>query len=157
MKIRIISIGKTADPALVELIEKYMSRIGRYASVSFEVVPGVKTHRNLPVEKQKAEEGERILRKLQPGEYIVLLDEKGKNYTSKKFASWLQNRFNTGGKSLCFIIGGPYGFSPSLYDRANAMVRLSDMTFSHQMIRLFFVEQLYRAFTIIRGEPYHHE
>ncbi|MGB7785401.1 MAG: 23S rRNA (pseudouridine(1915)-N(3))-methyltransferase RlmH [Salinimicrobium sp.] len=157
MTIKLLSIGKTDDSALQNLIDTYVNRLGHYNKFEFEVIPDLKRTRNLNFEQQKTMEGKLILEKLQPSDFLVLLDENGKQFSSEGFSEYIQKRLNSGMKQLIFVIGGPYGFSEEVYNRANSKVSLSKMTFSHQMVRLFFVEQLYRAFTILKNEPYHHK
>ena len=157
MKIKLLVVGKTDDKNLVQLIEKYQKRLQHYIKFQLEVIPDIKNSKNLSPHQQKEKEGELILSKLQNTDQLVLLDEKGKEYQSVNFATFLQKKMNTGIKQLVMVIGGPYGFSDMVYKKANGKLSLSKMTFSHQMIRLFIVEQLYRGFTILRNEPYHHE
>ena len=157
MKIVLIVVGKTAQPYLIEGIDEYVSRIKRYMPFELYVIPELKNTRNLTTEQQKNREGDAILKALQPGDYIVLLDEHGKEFRSIEFADWVEKKMHTVNKRLVFIIGGPYGFAPSVYAAAQEKISLSKMTFSHQMIRLIFVEQLYRAMTILNNGPYHHE
>lgn len=156
MKITLLAIGKTDDKKLISLTEMYQKRLQHYISFSFEVIPDVKKAKNLSEIQQKNLEGDEILKRMQASDVMILLDEKGKSYTSEGFSQLLQKKMNSGIKNLVFVIGGPYGFSEAVYQRANGKVALSAMTFSHQMIRLFFVEQLYRGFTILKNEPYHH-
>lgn len=156
MKITLIAIGKTDDARLVELIEQYCQRLGHYVNFELQIIPDVKKRKGHSTDQQKMAEGLHILERLTPSDQLVLLDEKGKSMSSVGFSSYLQKQMNSGLKRLVFVIGGPYGFSQEVYARANAKISLSAMTFSHQMVRLFFVEQLYRAFTILRNEPYHH-
>ncbi len=156
MKITLIAIGKTDNNNMLSLIDDYIKRLGYYTSFDMEVIPDIKNAKNLSESLQKQAEGNEILKRITNSETLILLDEKGKNYTSEKFSEFLQKKMNSGLKNLVFVIGGPYGFSEEIYDRANGKISLSSMTFSHQMVRLFFVEQLYRAFTILRNEPYHH-
>ncbi|MGA9271601.1 MAG: 23S rRNA (pseudouridine(1915)-N(3))-methyltransferase RlmH [Lutimonas sp.] len=157
MKIKILAVGKTDDKNLEILIGKYMKRLTHYLSVTLETLPDVKNSKNLSEREQKKLEGELILKKIQTTDQVVLLDEKGKEFRSVEFAKYLQKKMNAGTRNLILVIGGPYGFSEGLYQRANGKLSLSKMTMSHQMIRLFLVEQVYRAFTILRNEPYHHE
>ena len=157
MKIKLIAIGKTDHRNLQTMIDVYCKRIGYYISFSFEIIPDIKNSKNLSEEQQKKMEGNEILKKISPTDHIVLLDEKGKEYSSVDFSRFLQKKMNSGLKNLIFIIGGPYGFSNEVYTRANDKVSLSLMTFSHQMIRLLFTERLYRAFTILRNDHYHHK
>lgn len=155
MKMKLIAIGKTDEAFLVEGIEKYLKRLKHYVSFEIIVLNDVKTGKKLNIELQKEQEGRAILEKVQSNETLILLDENGKDFTSVGFANFLQKKLNAG-NNLVFVIGGPFGFSTEVYQRADAQLALSKLTFSHQMVRLFFVEQLYRAFTIIKGEKYHH-
>ena len=157
MKIKLLAIGKTDDKNLMKLIENYQNRLKHYIKFDFEVIPDLKNAKNLSELQQKEKEGELILAKTSPSDELVLLDDKGKHYTSVEFSNYLQKKMNAGIKQLVFVIGGPYGFSDAVYTAAKAKVSLSKMTFSHQMIRLFVVEQVYRGFTILKNEPYHHE
>lgn len=157
MKITLIVIGKTDNKHLLSLMEDYSKRLGFYVQFEMEVVPDIKNAKNLSETLQKKAEGDEILKRITTSENLILLDENGKTYTSEKFSEFLQKKMNSGLKNLVFVIGGPYGFSDEIYNRANGKLSLSSMTFSHQMVRLFFIEQLYRAFTILRNEPYHHK
>ena len=157
MKAVLIAIGKTDAQYFKEAIEEYKKRLIHYLPFDVELIPDLRNTKNLSEEQQKAKEGELILKSLQAGDYIVLLDDKGKEYTSMKFAQYIEQKMHSVPKRLVFIIGGPYGFSDDVYNKANEKLTLSRMTFSHQMVRLIFVEQLYRAMTIINNEPYHHE
>lgn len=157
MNIKLIAVGKTDNPALQQLISTYEKRLSYYINFELQLLPDIKNSKSLSEEQQKVKEGELILSYVEPSHHLVLLDERGKEYTSIAFADELQKKMNTGIKQLTFVIGGPYGFSQAIYQRANSKLSLSKLTFSHQMIRLFFVEQLYRAFTILRNEPYHHQ
>nr|WP_314247421.1 23S rRNA (pseudouridine(1915)-N(3))-methyltransferase RlmH [Capnocytophaga leadbetteri] len=157
MNIKLIAVGKTDNPALQQLISTYEKRLSYYINFDLQLLPDIKNNKSLSEEQQKVKEGELILSYVEPSHHLVLLDERGKEYTSIAFADELQKKMNTGIKQLTFVIGGPYGFSQAVYQRANSKLSLSKLTFSHQMIRLFFVEQLYRAFTILRNEPYHHQ
>lgn len=157
MKIKLLAIGKTDDKHLNELISVYQKRLQHYVSFELEIIPDLKNSKNLSQDQQKQKEGELILNKLSTFDQLILLDEKGKEFRSLEFANYLQKKMNSGIKQLVFVIGGPYGFSQDLYQKAMGKVSLSKMTFSHQMIRLFVVEQIYRGFTILRNEPYHHE
>ena len=156
MKTELILIGKTNDKHFQAGIDDYTSRIGHYMPFSITVIPELKNTKALSEAQQKEREGELILQRLQPTDTVVLLDEHGKQLRSIEFAEWMERKYNTA-RRLVFVIGGPYGFSPAVYQRANEQLSLSPMTFSHQMVRLVFIEQLYRACTIIKGEPYHHE
>ncbi len=156
MNIKLLAIGKTDNKALQTLINDYQKRLGFYINFDFEIIPDIKNVKNLSETQQKEKEGELILKKLTPSDVLILLDENGKQFTSVKFANYLQKHMNSGIKQLVFVIGGPYGFSDEVYQKSDGKLSLSNMTFSHQMIRLFFIEQLYRGFTILRNEPYHH-
>ena len=157
MNIKLIAVGKTDNPALQQLISTYEKRLSYYINFELQLLPDIKNSKSLSEEQQKIKEGELILSYVEPSHHLILLDERGKEYTSIAFADELQKKMNTGIKQVTFVIGGPYGFSQAIYQRANSKLSLSKLTFSHQMIRLFFVEQLYRAFTILRNEPYHHQ
>ncbi len=157
MKILLLAIGKTDEKYLETGIRKYMDRIVHYVPFEMKLLPNLKNRKNLGFEQQKLAEGELLLAELQPGDGLVLLDENGKQFTSREFSALLDRKITNGPKRLVFVIGGPYGFSPAVYQRAQESISLSAMTFSHQMVRLIFVEQLYRAFSILRGEPYHHD
>ena len=156
MKTLLIQVGKTVNKHFVEGINDYVERVNHYMPFELMTIPELKNTKNLSEDQQKQAEGELILKMLQPSDTVVLLDEHGKEYRSVEFARWLEQKRNTA-RRLVFVIGGPYGFSPAVYARANEQLSLSKMTFSHQMIRLTFTEQVYRACTIIKGEPYHHE
>ncbi|MFA6768394.1 MAG: 23S rRNA (pseudouridine(1915)-N(3))-methyltransferase RlmH [Parabacteroides sp.] len=157
MKIALIVIGKTDAAYFAEGINEYKCRLSHYIPFTMEVISDIKNAKSLNESQQKEKEGEQILKALLPGDYVVLLDEGGKEFTSMQFASYLEKKMQNVPKRLVFIIGGPYGFSEAAYKTASEKVSLSKMTFSHQMIRLIFVEQLYRAMTILNHEPYHHE
>ena len=157
MNYTLLVIGKTDDAWLQTGIEVYVSRLQHYVNFELAVIPSLKVGKSLPEPVLKQKEGEQILAKLQPADFVVLLDDKGKQYSSVEFAAQIQGQLNAGYKRVVFIVGGAYGFSADVYARANAKLSLSRMTFSHQMIRVLFVEQLYRAFTILKGEKYHHE
>lgn len=156
MKITLIAIGKTEDKYLIEGIEKYLNRLKHYINFNLVIIPDVKNTKNLTEAQQKSKEAEAINKQISASDVIVLMDEKGKKHSSVSFANYLNKQMIGSVQHLVFIIGGPYGFDESIYKRANTTISLSDMTFSHQMVRLFFVEQLYRAFTILKNEPYHH-
>lgn len=156
MNIRLIAIGKTDDKHLLALIDDYVRRLSFYVKFELDILPDIKNVKNLSETQQKEKEGEAILARVQTSDYLLLLDERGKSFSSVGFADELQKRMNSGVRTLVFVIGGPYGFPETVYRRANGMLSLSTLTFSHQMVRLFFVEQLYRGFTILKGEPYHH-
>lgn len=157
MKITLLVVGKTEDQYLSTGIEKYLSRLKHYIGFNLSVIPELKHTKNLTLAQQKSKEAELILKQLSNLDTVILLDEKGKKYTSMSFSNYLNKQMIGSVQHLVFIIGGPYGFDEGIYKRANGSMSLSDMTFSHQMVRLFFVEQLYRAFSILKGEPYHHE
>jgi 23S rRNA (pseudouridine1915-N3)-methyltransferase len=157
MQIRLLAIGKTEHPALETLMAEYSKRLSHYTSLSVELIPALKKTKALREEEQKEEEGKLLLKKISQPDLLYLLDERGKQYSSVGFADFLQQKMNSGTKSLVFCIGGPYGFTPDVYQRAQGSLSLSPMTFSHQMVRPIFLEQLYRAFTILRNEPYHHQ
>lgn len=157
MKIKLLAIGKTDNKHLIQLIEEYQNRLKHYIKFELEVIPDIKNVKNLSEVQQKEKEGALILSKLQNTDDLVLLDDKGTHFTSIEFSQYLQKKMNSGIKQLVLVIGGPYGFSDTVYKKAIAKISLSKMTFSHQMIRLFTVEQIYRAFTILKNEPYHHE
>jgi len=157
MKITLLLVGKTVNKDFVKLIDEYAGRVKHYIGFEIVTIPELKNTKSLSAEQQKQAEGELILKQLQGGDHVVLLDEHGKEFRSIEFSEWVEKKMNTVNKRLVFIIGGPYGFSPAVYDAANEKISLSKMTFSHQMIRLVFTEQVYRACTIIKGEPYHHE
>ena len=157
MEISLIVIGKTNARYLQEGIDEYIKRLKHYIPYSITVLPDIKNTKKLTEEQQKEAEGKLMLDALKPGDCLVLLDERGKEFTSVAFADYLQRKMNAGLRRLVFVIGGPYGFSQSVYDRADEKISLSKMTFSHEMIRLFFTEQIDRAMTIQRGEPYHHQ
>lgn len=156
MKSILIQVGKTTDKHLQAGIDNYVERTGHYMPFEVVTIPELKNTKNLTPDQQKTMEADLILRQLQPSDTVVLLDEHGREYRSQEFARWLEQKRHAA-RRLVFIIGGPYGFADTVYNRAQEMVSLSKMTFSHQMIRLIFTEQIYRACTIIKGEPYHHE
>lgn len=157
MKITLLVVGKTEDKYLIEGIEKYLNRLKHYIGFNLVVIPDVKNTKNLTEAQQKNKEAEQILKQISNPDMVILMDEKGKKYSSVSFANYLNKQMIGSVQHMIFVIGGPYGFDDSIYKRANGSISLSDMTFSHQMVRLFFVEQLYRAFSILKGEPYHHE
>jgi len=157
MKITFIVIGKTNQSALIQLIDDYQRRLKHYTNFESLTIPELKNSKNISEKEQKEKEGELILKQLEQGDEVILLDEKGKVYTSVAFSDFIAKKMMSSNKRMVFVVGGPYGFSENVYARANSLISLSAMTFSHQMIRLIFVEQLYRAFTILKGEPYHHE
>ncbi len=157
MNIKLIVIGKTDNINLNALIEEYTKRLGFYIKFDLEVIPDIKNVKNLSESEQKTKEGQLILEKLIPTDQLILLDENGKEFNSVGFSDFLQKKMNSGIKTLVFVIGGPYGFSEEVYQKALGKVALSQMTFSHQMVRLFVIEQIYRGFTILNNEPYHHQ
>ena len=157
MNIKILTIGKTDNKALQSLIDDYTKRLSFYIKFDLEIIPDIKNVKNLSESQQKEKEGELILAKLISTDQLILLDEKGTTFSSVSFSDYLQKKMNTGTKTLVFVIGGPYGFSDEVYQKAQGKISLSLMTFSHQMVRLFFIEQLYRGFTILKNEPYHHQ
>ena len=157
MKILLLVVGKTTDAHIQTLVADYAKRVGYYVSFDIEVIPELRNTRGLSEEQQKSAEGEQIRQALKPGDTVILLDEHGTEFRSMEYATWLQKKMASGARRLVFVVGGPYGFSPEVYALAAGKISLSRMTFSHQMVRLFFVEQLYRAQTILKGEPYHHE
>lgn len=157
MEILLLAVGKTNIGFVEEGIREYTGRLKRYVPFRIECLKDVKGAGQLPEQRQKELEGAMILERLQGSDVVVLLDEHGREYTSREFAGWMEKQMATGRKRLAFVVGGPYGFSPEVYARAEGKVSLSRMTFNHEMVRLFFVEQIYRAMTILRGEPYHHD
>lgn len=156
MKITLLVVGKTTDIHIENLIQEFQKRLTHYIPFTIQVIPELKNTKALTTDQQKQAEGELILRAITSANDLVLLDEHGKEFRSIEFADYLQKKMSSG-RDLVFVVGGPYGFSEAVYQRANGKISLSKMTFSHQMVRLFFVEQTYRAMTILRGEPYHHE
>lgn len=157
MQITLIAIGKTDSAELSQLINIYEKRLGHYIKFKFKILPDIKNTKNLSESQQKEKEGELLLTQIQSSDHLVLLDENGKHYSSMEFSKFLQKKMNSGLRNLVLVIGGPYGFSNAVYARSQEKLSLSKMTFSHQMVRLFLVEQLYRGFTILRNEPYHHQ
>jgi 23S rRNA (pseudouridine1915-N3)-methyltransferase len=157
MNIKLIAIGKTDNKNLQTLIEEYTKRLSFYIKFDLEIISDIKNVKNLSEAQQKEKEGELILSKIAPTDNLILLDENGKTFSSVGFSEFLQKKMNAGIKTLVFVIGGPYGFSETVYQKANEKVSLSEMTFSHQMVRLFVIEQIYRGFTILKNEPYHHQ
>jgi 23S rRNA (pseudouridine1915-N3)-methyltransferase len=157
MKINLIVISKTDQKYMHEGVQEYVKRLTRYIQFELIEIPDLKNAKNMSTDEQKKKEGDLILQKIEKGSEIILLDDKGKDYTSMQFSKQLQDKMNSGVKVLTFIIGGPYGFSEEIYALAHSRFSLSRMTFSHQMVRLIFLEQLYRGFTILKNEPYHHE
>ncbi len=156
MTIKLLSIGKTDSKQLQQLIVEYENRLKHYVKFELEIIPDIKNVKNLSEAQQKEKEGDLILKRLGTTDVLILLDENGKQHSSIDFANFLQKKMNAGIKQLVFVIGGPYGFSNQVLQKAREKVSLSKMTFSHQMVRLFVVEQIYRGFTILRNEPYHH-
>ncbi|HRO77007.1 MAG TPA: 23S rRNA (pseudouridine(1915)-N(3))-methyltransferase RlmH [Crocinitomicaceae bacterium] len=156
MKIKVICIGKTGKKFLEEGEQEYLNRLKHYIAIERIEIPDLKNQKNLTEEQIKKQEGDLILSKVGAGEQLYLLDEHGKQFTSETFADFLQQRFNQGGKSLTLVIGGAYGFSAEVYQTAHGKISLSELTFSHQMVRMILFEQLYRGMTILKGEPYHH-
>lgn len=157
MKIVVIAVGKTSTEYISRGVDEFLKRANRYLGVELTVIPDIKNSKALTEEAQKQQEGRNILASLQPGDIVTLLDERGKELTSREFSGMIERRMVQGTKRLVFVIGGPYGFSKEVYERADSKLSLSRMTFTHEMVRLFFVEQIYRAMTIMRGEPYHHD
>lgn len=157
MTIRLLTIGKTDSKQLEELISIYKKRLSHYVKFEVDTISDIKNSKNLSKQQQKQKEGGLILKQIIPSDFLIVLDENGKQFSSVEFSNLLQKRMNSGIKNLVFVIGGPYGFSNEVYLRANSKISLSKMTFSHQMVRLFVVEQIYRAFTILKNEPYHHD
>lgn len=156
MQIKLLAIGKTDNKQLQQLMDDYQKRLGHYIKFNLEIIPDIKNVKNLSEAQQKQKEGELILGKVSKSDALILLDENGKQMDSVGFSQYLQKHMNSGIKQLVFVIGGPYGFSKEVYQQGQGKLSLSKMTFSHQMVRLFFIEQLYRGFTILRNEPYHH-
>ena len=157
MKIHLVVVGKTTATYISDAVDEYYRRLRHYITFDIEVIPELKNAKNLSFEQQKEKEADMILKCLLPGDYMVLLDERGKEFSSLKFSEYIEHKMHTVPKRLIFIIGGPYGFSQRIYTAAQEKISLSKMTFSHQMIRMIFIEQLYRAMTILNNEPYHHE
>jgi 23S rRNA (pseudouridine1915-N3)-methyltransferase len=156
MDIKLIAIGKTDKTELDQLIKSYQNRLMHYVRFSFEIIPDLKNSKNLSEKLQKEEEGKIIISKISNSDRLILLDENGQEMNSVGFSNFLQKQMNSGLKRLVLVIGGPYGFSEAVYKKASSKLALSKMTFSHQMVRLFIIEQLYRSFTILKNEPYHH-
>ena len=157
MNLKLIAIGKTDNKALQTLIDDYQKRLSFYIKFELEIITDIKNVKNLSETQQKEKEGELILSKITATDHLILLDENGKSFSSVSFSEFLQKKMNAGIRTLVFVIGGPYGFSQTVYQKAVGKISLSEMTFSHQMVRLFFIEQLYRGFTILKNEPYHHQ
>lgn len=157
MKVTLLVVGKTTDKHIIALVDEYLGRLKHYLLTDIEVIPELRQTKSLSESQQKEQEAALILARIQAGDRVVLLDEHGVERRSVEFASWMQKKMVSGTKRLLCIVGGPYGFAQAVYDRADEKISLSQMTLSHQMIRLLFVEQVYRAMTILNGEPYHHE
>ncbi|MEC4003882.1 23S rRNA (pseudouridine(1915)-N(3))-methyltransferase RlmH [Flavobacterium sp. SUN052] len=157
MNIRLVAIGKTDNKNLQSLIDEYTKRLSFYIKFDIEIIPDIKNVKNLSEAQQKEKEGELILSKLAATDQLILLDENGSTFSSVGFSDYLQKKMNAGIKTLVFVIGGPYGFSEEVYKKSQGKISLSAMTFSHQMVRLFVIEQIYRGFTILKNEPYHHQ
>lgn len=157
MKVTLLVVGKTVEQHYITAVNDYIERTKHFLSFEMEVINELKNTKNLTIDQQKDKEGELILKAFQPGDVIVLLDEYGKEFRSLDFAYWMEKKMGNVNKRLVFVIGGPYGFSQKVYQAAHEKISLSKMTFSHQMVRLIFVEQLYRAMTILNNGPYHHE
>lgn len=156
MNVKLLCVGKTDNKQLQLLIDEYCKRLNFYVNFSIEIIPDIRKAKHLSEQVQKNKEGDLILSKVGSSDYLVLLDEKGSSFSSVDFSKYLQKKMNSGIKTLSFVIGGPFGFSEAVYTKAQSKISLSPMTFSHQMVRLFITEQLYRGFTILKGEPYHH-
>jgi 23S rRNA (pseudouridine1915-N3)-methyltransferase len=157
MKIALLQTGKTTDKHIAEVVDHYSNRIKKYSVFEIITLPDVKNARNMPVQEQKIKEGKKVIQSISSDDYVVLLDERGKELRTFEFSAWIQKVFMLPKKRIIFVIGGPWGFSEEVYNRADFKMSLSRMTFPHQLVRLLFLEQLYRVFTIIKGEPYHHE
>ena len=157
MKTLLIAIGKTDNKYLTQAVDDYLNRANHYAPIELKIIPDIKDVKNLTQEQQKEREGQQIIKCLQPGDHVILLDEGGKEFTSVGFADWLQQRMNTVSRRLVFVIGGPYGFSKEVYSMAQGKMSWSQRTFSHQMVRVIFAEQYYRALSILNNLPYHHQ
>lgn len=157
MKITLYLNGRTTERSIAVAVDEYSARIAKYNPFGVVVLPDLKNTKNMPAEEQKAREGVKIIQSLRSDDFVVLLDEKGKEFTTLEFAGWLEKILMSSHKRIVFITGGPWGFSPDVYGRADMKLSLSKMTFSHQMVRLLFLEQLYRIFTVIKGDPYHHQ
>lgn len=157
MNIELIVVGKTDSAEVERLFEGYLKRVNHYCKFSITTLPDLRNSKSLSAKQHRMAEGEAILRQLNDSDYVVLLDERGTQYRSVEFAQWLQKRLNSGVKRLVLVVGGPFGFSEEVYSRAHSKISLSAMTFTHQFVRVIFAEQIYRAFTILRNEPYHNE
>ena len=157
MEICVLSVGKISSPGIMQGLELFESRIKKYIKFSTLIIPDIKNTKSLSKENIKEEEGKAILNNLQSSDFVVLMDERGKEFTSREFAEWIQKQMNSGKKRLVIIIGGPFGFSENVYTRADFKIALSKMTFTHEMAKLVLTEQIYRSMTILKGEPYHHD
>ena len=157
MKIHLLLTGKTNQDFVGQGIDEFCNRLKHYVPFEMEIIPDLKNTKNLPTEQLKEKEGELIIQSFQSGDFIVLLDERGKEFTSEEFAEYIEKKSHAGIKRLVFVVGGAYGFSTAVYEAAHDKIALSKMTFPHQLVRLIFVEQLYRAMTILRNENYHHK
>ncbi len=157
MNIELLVVGKTDSALIEQIVDNYAKRVNHYCKFSITTLPDIKNTKSLTVKQQRTAEGEMILRQVEQSDFVTLLDERGSEYRSVEFATWLQKRMNSGVRRLLIVIGGPYGFSEAVYARADSKLSLSKMTFSHQIVRAIFAEQIYRAFTILKNEPYHHE
>lgn len=157
MKLLLMAVGKTSQSMIRSGIDLYLERLRHYLPVEVEIVADVRRTSSLTFDRQKELEGEAILKRIEPGDRLILLDENGREMTSREFAAFMEKQMASGVKRVVFVVGGPYGFSQAVYQRADSKLSLSRMTFNHEMVRLFFVEQLYRAQTILRNEPYHHD
>ncbi len=157
MEIELLTVGKTTIRFVIDGIEEYTRRLKHYIPYSIRTIPDIKNTSKMDQAKQKEEEGKKILEAVSNSDYVVLLDERGKQYSSVEFSAFIEKQMVAGRRKVIFVVGGPYGFSKTVYDRADSLLSLSKMTFNHEMVRLFFTEQIYRAMTIMRGEPYHHE
>ncbi len=157
MKIALLQTGKTTDKHIAEVVDLYASRIKKYSAFEIITLPDLKNTRNMSVQEQKMKEGKKIIQLISVDDYVILLDERGKELRTVEFSGWVEKIFMLPKKRIMFVIGGPWGFSDEVYGRADFRMSLSKMTFPHQLVRLLFLEQLYRVFTIIKGEPYHHE
>ena len=156
MKLILLQTGRTTDNYIVEGIANYYERIKKYVSFEIQTIPEIRNTKNMPVNEQKSKEGEKLSEQINNDDYVLLLDEKGKEFDTVEFASFLEKSFMLRKKRIVFVIGGPWGFSDEIYKRSDAKISLSKMTFSHQLVRLLFMEQFYRALTVIKGDPYHH-
>lgn len=157
MEIELLTVGKTTIRFVIDGIEEYTRRLKHYIPYTIRTIPDIKNTSKMDQAKQKEEEGKKILEAVSNSDYVVLLDERGKQYGSLEFSAFIEKQMVAGRRKVIFVVGGPYGFSKAVYDRADSLLSLSKMTFNHEMVRLFFTEQIYRAMTIMRGEPYHHE